>query len=180
MTPTAWTEKEAEMARRLRSLGYRLVALDVLGTRRFPVLRVRMEHSDLERRIGTADCATASRALERWLDALPEMPGRYRLEVSSPGFDRPLSKPRDFVRFRGERIIVRGQGVAETGNRIVGTLLGLAPAREGAASGSSSSAGVSEPESVIELRTPGGDVARVPRRLAESIRLHPEEADAWK
>ena len=72
------------------------------------------------------DCAVVSRGLEPWLDAVEALPERYVLEVSSPGVDRPLVKPRDFVRFAGEEVAVRGSGLlAGRARRLEGVLLGL-------------------------------------------------------
>ena len=48
------------------------------------------------------------------------------LEVSSPGVDRPLTRVRDFDRFRGERVALKGHGVlAGRSERLEGELLGL-------------------------------------------------------
>ena len=49
------------------------------------------------------DCASISRRLSPVLDAHDPMPGRYRLEVSSPGIDRPLVRPCDFEDWAGLR-----------------------------------------------------------------------------
>jgi len=47
------------------------------------------------------DCADASRAISPLLDAHDPIPGRYHLEVSSPGIDRPLVRPSDFDEWAG-------------------------------------------------------------------------------
>ena len=46
-------------------------------------------------------CATLSRALSAVLDVEDPIPGNYTLEVSSPGIDRPLTRPKDYERFLG-------------------------------------------------------------------------------
>jgi len=53
------------------------------------------------------DCATVSRELGAALDVEDIMPGRYSLEVSSPGLDRVLKKEKDFRRFVGSRVKIR-------------------------------------------------------------------------
>ena len=53
------------------------------------------------------DCATVSRELGAVLDVEDVMPGRYSLEVSSPGLDRALKKEKDFERFVGSRVKIR-------------------------------------------------------------------------
>ena len=53
------------------------------------------------------DCARVSRALEAWLDqAEAGQGGRYILEVSSPGVDRPLRSAADWRRFQGQAVDV--------------------------------------------------------------------------
>jgi ribosome maturation factor RimP len=47
------------------------------------------------------DCETASRAISPLLDVEDPVSGRYDLEVSSPGIDRPLVRPEDFERWSG-------------------------------------------------------------------------------
>ena len=61
------------------------------------------------------DCATVSRRLDDWLEEEALIRHAYTLEVSSPGLERPLRKPEDFVRFAGRRVRLRlhrdeGQG----------------------------------------------------------------------
>ncbi len=51
--------------------------------------------------------ADASRAVSRALDALDPIPGRYTLEVSSPGLERRLRRPVHFARALGETVSVR-------------------------------------------------------------------------
>jgi ribosome maturation factor RimP len=53
------------------------------------------------------DCADISRQLSDLLDVGLELPASYRLEVSSPGLQRPLGKLSDFVRFKGCQAKVR-------------------------------------------------------------------------
>ena len=53
------------------------------------------------------DCAQMSPAISALMDVEDPIPGQYTLEVSSPGFDRPLFKLRDFARFAGEFARIR-------------------------------------------------------------------------
>ncbi len=50
------------------------------------------------------DCAVVSRELGAVLDIEDPVPGRYSLEVSSPGLDRPLKREKDFLRFLGRLV----------------------------------------------------------------------------
>jgi ribosome maturation factor RimP len=61
---------------------------------------------------------------ERVTKALPEVRERYALEVSSPGIDRPLSKPEHFRRFLGKRARVRTRREIEGHKSITGELVG--------------------------------------------------------
>ncbi len=66
-----------------------------------------------------ADCATASRALEAWLDEAGLLGQRYILEVSSPGLERPLRWPRHWARFVGHDVTAKLQGLGRVRARIV-------------------------------------------------------------
>jgi len=107
----------------LAGMGYELVDLQVSNRGRF--LRVFM---DKPGGITVDDCAAVSRQVSRVLEV--EGIDYDRLEVSSPGLDRPLRKPADFARFAGQRIDVRMR-LADAGGRrrYVGRLTGI----EGAA-----------------------------------------------
>jgi ribosome maturation factor RimP len=70
------------------------------------------------------DCVEVSRQFGRLLDVEDIIPGSYNLEVSSPGLDRPLTRPEHFTRFAGRDVKVRA--TFEEGRRkIKGRLLGL-------------------------------------------------------
>ena len=56
--------------------------------------------------VSIGDCERASREIATVLDVEDPVPGAYVLEVSSPGLDRPLRKPRDFIRFSGKKVRV--------------------------------------------------------------------------
>ena len=53
------------------------------------------------------DCAFISNQVGDILDVYDVPPGPYNLEVSSPGLDRPLTREKDFIRFRGETVTIR-------------------------------------------------------------------------
>ena len=61
---------------------------------------------------------------ERVTKHLRELLSRYSLEVSSPGLDRPLTKPEHFRRFLGRRVRVRTQEAIEGRRNFTGTLAG--------------------------------------------------------
>lgn len=53
------------------------------------------------------DCEEISNFLSDKLDAVDLIPHHYYLEVSSPGIERPLRKPDDFLRFRGKNVVLK-------------------------------------------------------------------------
>lgn len=82
----------------LEELGFQLVRIKVSG-RDGGTVQVMMERED-----GTCaieNCTAVSRRLSPLLDAHDPMPGSYHLEVSSPGIDRPLVRPKDFNNWTG-------------------------------------------------------------------------------
>src|SRR5256714_14395381 len=91
---------------RLEVLGLELADLRIGGTPQRPLVQVRIEWpaGAASRRVTVADSATASRALETWLDADGPLGGRYVLEASSPGLERP-------PRWRGHWARLVGRGV---------------------------------------------------------------------
>lgn len=143
---------EAELERRVETLGYELVEVRWGGSGKRPVLKLRIDRADSSRGEGVTvdDCAVVSRALEEWLDEREGLSDRYVLEVSSPGVDRPLVRSRDFERFVGETVAVKGKEVLlGKATKLEGELLGLAGAD-------------TEEESVL-LRLPDGEEVSVPR-----------------
>ena len=104
-------------------LGYEVVDVEFRPHPRNGLLRV---YIDKPEGIVLEDCEAVSRQLSAMLDVEDPIPGQYRLEVSSPGMDRPLRKPEDFERFAGAIIKVRMGMPSETGQRnFTGKLLGM-------------------------------------------------------
>jgi len=60
--------------------------------------------------INLDDCANISNDLSPFLDVHPPVGGAYRLEVSSPGLERKLSKPEHFANAIGERVKLKVPG----------------------------------------------------------------------
>ncbi len=100
----------------LTSLGYELV--DLAFANRGRLLRVFI---DKPAGISIDDCTLVSNQLTRLLAV--EWDYDYdRLEVSSPGLDRPLKKEADFVRFRGEKAQLRLRIPIDGRRNVVGIL----------------------------------------------------------
>ena len=75
--------------------------------------------------ISVDDCEQASRALSEWLDVADPIPGAYHLEVSSPGFDRPLRTAAHFAAQVGQRVKVETTLPIADRRRFTGTLLAV-------------------------------------------------------
>ncbi|ENO90508.1 ribosome maturation factor RimP [Thauera linaloolentis] len=103
-------------------LGYELV--DIEFSPRGRLLRVFL---DIERGITVDDCATVSNQLQRVFEV--ENIDYDRLEVSSPGLDRPLKKLADFERFAGEEAQIRLSLPVDNQRNFAGVLGGV---RDGA------------------------------------------------
>jgi ribosome maturation factor RimP len=108
---------------RLDALGFDLADLRIGGTPNRPLVQVRIDWPaaavDAPRQVTVADCATASRALEAWLDAGGPLGTRYILEVSSPGIERPVKWPRHWARFVGREVNAKLPGLGRVRSRIV-------------------------------------------------------------
>lgn len=94
-----------EIAARVRELAQPIaneLGLDLFDVEYQPhggLLRVFVDRPAGE--VGIGDCAAVSERLSNALDAADPIPHAYRMEVSSPGLDRPLRCPDDYRRFRG-------------------------------------------------------------------------------
>lgn len=88
----------------VRALGFEMVDAELGGARQNQTLRV---YIDSPRGVTVEDCADVSRQLSALLDVEDPIPGRYTLEVSSPGLDRPLVTPADYRRFEGAEVRIR-------------------------------------------------------------------------
>jgi ribosome maturation factor RimP len=106
----------------LVELGYRLVRVRVSGTVGITV-QIMAEKADGTMAI--EDCEAASRALSPVFDAQDPIEREYRLEVSSPGIDRPLVRLSDFVRHAGHEAKVEMEVAREGRKRFRGLLLGV-------------------------------------------------------
>jgi ribosome maturation factor RimP len=105
----------------LAELGYRLVRVRVSGTAGCTV-QVMAERPDGS--LAIEDCKAASRALSPVLDANDPIEGPYRLEISSPGIDRPLVRRSDFDRYAGHVARIEMLAPVDGRRRFRGELLG--------------------------------------------------------
>ena len=107
----------------IRSLGYELVGVEYQrGGKGGGLLRV---YIDSEDGISVDDCQTVSYQVSGVLDVEDPIKGHYTLEVSSPGLDRLLFKPKDFERFAGQVVKLRLSYPIEGQRKFKGRLLGM-------------------------------------------------------
>lgn len=143
-----------ELERRVEELGFELVELERAGSRTRPIFRLRIDRPDSrpgEPGVTLDDCTAVSRALEPLLDGRADVAERYVLEVSSPGVERPLVRRRDWERFAGSEVRMRGkEPLAGRARKLEGVIVGVSGG---------------EGEERVLLRLPDGAEVEVP--LAE-------------
>src|SRR5947209_12703368 len=105
----------------LTGMGYRLVRVRISGTSGCTV-QIMAERPDGTMAI--EDCEAASRALSPVFDAEDPIDREYRLEISSPGIDRPLVRRSDFERYAGHEAKIEMAVARDGRKRFRGILLG--------------------------------------------------------
>jgi len=108
----------------VKSLGFDLVRVAMIGGNSDPTLQVMAERPDT-RQLDLADCEAISRRLSDWLDSNDPIEGSYRLEVSSPGIDRPLTRLKDFPDWTGYDARITLNDQRDGRKQYSGTLEGL-------------------------------------------------------
>lgn len=110
------------LAGAVEGMGYELVGVEFHPRPDRSLLRV---YIDSEQGITVDDCQRVSHQLGGVLDVEDLIAGRYALEISSPGLDRPLFEPQHFVRFAGSEVRVQLRDLLEGRRKLVGRLLGM-------------------------------------------------------
>jgi ribosome maturation factor RimP len=106
----------------ITAMGYELWGIEQLPDGKATLLRVYIEH---ESGITLEDCTAVSRQVAGVLDVEDPITGAYRLEISSPGLDRPLFSLEHFSRFIGEQARVYLRQKLENRKRISGHITHL-------------------------------------------------------
>lgn len=99
------TELEVAVTEELTALGFDLVEIRMRGSTRRPLYDIRIDRRD-GGGVTIADCAKASRAIEKRLEAGVLLDSDFVLEVSSPGLERPLRRVEEWRRFTGHTVSV--------------------------------------------------------------------------
>jgi ribosome maturation factor RimP len=103
-------------------MGYELVRITLKGNDK-KVLQIMAEKADGTMTI--EGCTEVSRMVSALLDVEDPISSAYDLEVSSPGIDRPLTRPKDFERWAGFEAKVELDTAVDGQRRYRGKLLGL-------------------------------------------------------
>jgi ribosome maturation factor RimP len=131
--------KIEEIAERVaRSEGIEVVEVELKGGGRNQLLRISIDKPE---GISHNDCELISQQVGTILDVEDVLPGHYTLEVSSPGVERKLLKPKDFERFQGKKVRITLHEPVENQRNWEGTLAGFS-------------------EGVITLEAAGGKTVR--------------------
>ncbi len=107
----------------LTDMGYDIIEIHISGSDQ-PSLQITIDRLD-EETVNVDDCASVSRAVSAILDVEDPIEAAYTLEVSSPGIDRQLTRPRDFERFAGLDAKVELEEAIDGQRRFKGKLLGF-------------------------------------------------------
>jgi ribosome maturation factor RimP len=147
----AIVEKVRAIAERVAaSEGLEVVDVELVGAGAHRTLRLFI---DKPQGVTHADCEIVSQQVGTILDVEDVIPGgRYTLEVSSPGVERKLSRPRDFERFVGQKVKIVLREPLENRRQFIGTLAGFS-------------------EGVITLEPAAGQPVRFPLEAVEKANL---------
>jgi len=106
-----------------QALGFALVRVKMIGGKSDPTLQVMAERPDT-RQLTIDDCAELSRRISDLFDEKDPIEEAYRLEVSSPGIDRPLTRLADYDDWKGFEARVTLDAPIDNRKQLTGILLG--------------------------------------------------------
>ena len=109
----------------IEKMGFEVVRVMTIGVQN-PTLQIMIERQN-RKELTVDDCAAVSRAISEILDEKDPIDGNYSLEVSSPGIDRPLTKPDHFARFAGYEAKVETDEPVEERKRFKGKIISVSP-----------------------------------------------------
>ncbi|MDR5861155.1 ribosome maturation factor RimP [Halomonas eurihalina] len=104
------------------AMGFELWGIDYLSQGKHSRLVIFIDHAQ---GVGVDDCADISRQVSAVLDVEDPIAGEYRLEVSSPGMDRPLFTLEQFERYAGHTVAVKLRTPFDGRRKFQGLLAGI-------------------------------------------------------
>jgi ribosome maturation factor RimP len=122
LTDTAAIARMIEPA--VKELGFDLVRVAMIGGTSDPTLQVMAERPDT-RQLTIDDCSEISRRLSDILDEADPIEEAYRLEVSSPGIDRPLTRRADFADWSGHEARIKYAEPVDGAKQVSGIIEGI-------------------------------------------------------
>lgn len=108
----------------VKALGFDLVRVAMIGGTSDPTLQVMAERPDT-RQLTIDDCADLSRRISEKLDEADPIEDAYRLEVSSPGIDRPLTRQADYADWSGHEARLKLAETVDGARQVSGTIDGI-------------------------------------------------------
>ena len=108
----------------VKDMGLDLVRVAMIGGKSDPTLQIMAERPDT-RQLTIDDCETLSRKLSDILDEADPLEEGYRLEVSSPGIDRPLTRRSDFADWTGHEARIKFVEPVDTAKQVSGIIEGI-------------------------------------------------------
>jgi ribosome maturation factor RimP len=110
----------------LSGLGYDLIAIESVVEHGRKIVRFYIDRFDQTRgAVGIEDCVNATKELSPVFDVADVIDGRWELEISSPGINRPLARKTDFEKFAGQKVAVRTYEKVGDRRNFLGVLLGI-------------------------------------------------------
>lgn len=112
----------------LNGLGYDLIASELTVEHGRKIVRLyidRLGGVSEKNAIGIEDCVAATKELSPVFDVADVIDGRWELEISSPGINRPLARKSDFEKFAGKKVAVRTFDKVGDRRNFLGILLGM-------------------------------------------------------
>jgi len=103
----------------VHDLGYELLGVEYVPSGKHSILRL---YIDSEKGVGVDDCEVVSRQVSAIMDVEDPISGKYNLEVSSPGIDRPLFSITHYMRFLGHEVCIRTYRPIEGRRKFTGTI----------------------------------------------------------
>jgi ribosome maturation factor RimP len=107
----------------IADLGFECLGIEYVPSRGNTLLRIYIDVA--ERPITLDDCEAVSREVSATLDVNDPITGRYTLEISSPGLERPLFTPAQFARFIGQQAKLALNLPVQGRKRLLGSILGV-------------------------------------------------------
>ena len=111
------------------ALGFEIVRVKIIGSGEELTLQI-MAEDPATGQLVVGQCAALSRAISNRIDAIEEeegelIEGAYMLEVSSPGIDRPLTRPKDYANWAGHEVWISLVEKISDLRKLKGELLGI-------------------------------------------------------